>query len=262
MRIDWLTVAAQVVNFLILVWLLARFLYGPIVRAMERREADIADRLAEAEAKANAAAREATRHEQAVAALEEAQARLLAEARDAAEAVGRELEAGLRGEVEETRARWRAQLEEERAAFVRELRRQAARHFLEVARRALAHLANASLEEQVAAVFAERLRRLEPEAARAVAADARAGGGQVRVRSAFALPASARRTITGAMHESLGEDLDVAYETTDEVVCGIEAATGGRTVTWSVDSYLDDLERQVETLLGELTAGAEAVRLP
>ena len=42
MQVDWLTVAAQIVNFLILVWLLHKFLYGPIVRAMGDREAAIA----------------------------------------------------------------------------------------------------------------------------------------------------------------------------------------------------------------------------
>lgn len=262
MRIDWVTVVAQVVNFLILVWLLARFLYRPVVRAMARREAEIAGRLAQAEAKGEAAAREARRHEEALADLEDARSRLMAEAREAAEELARDLEADLRREVEETRARWRAQLDEERGAFLRELRRQAARHFLEVARRALAHLANASLEEQAASVFGERLRGLEPEAAGTVAAAARAAGGRVRVRTAFALPASARRMITGAVHESLGEDLEVGFETTDEVICGIEAVAGGRTITWSVDGYLDDLERRLDGFLGELPTGAEAVRLP
>ena len=44
MQIDWITVAAQIVNFLILVWLLQHFLYGPITRAMQRREQRIAER--------------------------------------------------------------------------------------------------------------------------------------------------------------------------------------------------------------------------
>ena len=57
MQIDWLTVAAQIVNFLVLVWLLQRFLYGPITRAMARRETRIEDRLADARAMQVAAIR-------------------------------------------------------------------------------------------------------------------------------------------------------------------------------------------------------------
>ncbi|MBT5110502.1 MAG: F0F1 ATP synthase subunit B, partial [Rhodospirillaceae bacterium] len=48
MGIDWITVAAQVVNFLILVWLLKRFLYRPITDAIAARETHIASRVSEA----------------------------------------------------------------------------------------------------------------------------------------------------------------------------------------------------------------------
>jgi F-type H+-transporting ATPase subunit b len=54
--IDWFTVCAQIVNFLVLVALLKHFLYGPILRAMDAREQTIADRLAEAEQRRHAAA--------------------------------------------------------------------------------------------------------------------------------------------------------------------------------------------------------------
>ena len=42
MQIDWITVSAHIVNFLILVWLLKRFLYRPVIRAMDRRIAAVA----------------------------------------------------------------------------------------------------------------------------------------------------------------------------------------------------------------------------
>ena len=46
MLIDWFTVAAQAVNFLILVWLLKRFLYKPVLAAIDEREKRIATQLA------------------------------------------------------------------------------------------------------------------------------------------------------------------------------------------------------------------------
>ena len=42
MPINWFTVVAQVINFLILVWLLKRFLYKPILHAIDEREKGIA----------------------------------------------------------------------------------------------------------------------------------------------------------------------------------------------------------------------------
>ena len=51
MLIDWFTIGAQVLNFLILVWLLKRFLYKPILHAIDAREKRIAKELADADAK-------------------------------------------------------------------------------------------------------------------------------------------------------------------------------------------------------------------
>ncbi len=51
MLIDWFTVVAQALNFLILVWLLKRFLYKPILDALDAREKRIAGKLADADAK-------------------------------------------------------------------------------------------------------------------------------------------------------------------------------------------------------------------
>ena len=48
MSIDWITVVAQIANFLVLVWLLKRFLYRPILDGIDAREAEITRRMAEA----------------------------------------------------------------------------------------------------------------------------------------------------------------------------------------------------------------------
>jgi len=50
MLIDWFTVIAQAFNFVILVWLMKRFLYKPILHAIDAREKRIAAELADADA--------------------------------------------------------------------------------------------------------------------------------------------------------------------------------------------------------------------
>jgi F-type H+-transporting ATPase subunit b len=54
MNIDWFTVAAQVINFVILVLLLKRFLYRPILHAIDERENRIASDIADAREKSAA----------------------------------------------------------------------------------------------------------------------------------------------------------------------------------------------------------------
>jgi F-type H+-transporting ATPase subunit b len=52
MQLDWFTVVAQICNFLLLLWLLKRFLYRPILDAMAARQQRIATALTEAQSKA------------------------------------------------------------------------------------------------------------------------------------------------------------------------------------------------------------------
>ena len=58
MLFDGFTVAAQTLNFLVLVWLMKRFLYKPILDAIDAREKRIALALADAAAKKTEAQQE------------------------------------------------------------------------------------------------------------------------------------------------------------------------------------------------------------
>ena len=62
MLIDWFTVIAQILNFLLLVVLLKHFLYGPILAAMDTRQQTIAQQLEEAKAAKREAEHEAEVH--------------------------------------------------------------------------------------------------------------------------------------------------------------------------------------------------------
>ena len=55
MQIDWFTLVAQIVNFLILIWLLKKFLFRPVQNVMKKRENEITSRLEEARNRLNEA---------------------------------------------------------------------------------------------------------------------------------------------------------------------------------------------------------------
>jgi F-type H+-transporting ATPase subunit b len=48
MNFDWTTFVLEVINFLILVWLLKRFLYRPVLDAVARRQSAVTATLADA----------------------------------------------------------------------------------------------------------------------------------------------------------------------------------------------------------------------
>ena len=254
MQIDWITVSAQVVNFLILVWLLKRFLYAPVIRAMERREEHIAERLHEAEDKLQAADRKAEAYEEKERELESRREKLMRQARGEADDYRERMLAEAREEVDEERRQVQAQIRRERGDVLRDLRRRVAEQIQALARRVLGDLADRRLEEQIAAVFAERVRALEDHERREIAESAFAPAGRLTVRSSAELPADARRQLTRTLHEVFGETLEVDYEQSTDLTCGIELRAGGRSVLWSLDSYLEDFEDRLSEKLEEMTA--------
>jgi F-type H+-transporting ATPase subunit b len=86
MLIDWFTVGAQMLNFLILVWLLKRFLYKPILNAIDARESRIAAELANAATTSTAAERERVELQSKSTALDEQRCALFGKAVDEARA--------------------------------------------------------------------------------------------------------------------------------------------------------------------------------
>jgi F-type H+-transporting ATPase subunit b len=186
MQLDWFTTVAQIVNFLILVALLKRFLYGPIVRAMDSREARITARLHEAEDKLAVAEQQMALYHDRLHELDARRDTLLVQAREDAEAQRQHLLEQARQEVQQAQARWRTMLQQERMAFLQELRQQAGQQVCAVARQALTDLASVDLERAVVDHFLDRLQGVDDEVRYTLAAAAHAEG--VVVRSAFPMP--------------------------------------------------------------------------
>ena len=105
MLIDWFTVAAQALNFLLLVWLLKRFLYQPVLDAINAREQRIALQLADAAAKEAAASKERDEFARKNTEFDSQRAALLAKASEEAKAELQRLLEQARKEADALRSR-------------------------------------------------------------------------------------------------------------------------------------------------------------
>jgi len=119
MHIDWFVLSCQIFNFLLLVYLLKRFLFGRIIKAMDDREAKIAARFAEADALKTKALETAELYEKRNQQLSETRDKMLNEAAIAAEAKRKEWMEDVRRDVEQLKVRWQDMLVREQDAFLR-----------------------------------------------------------------------------------------------------------------------------------------------
>ena len=242
MRIDWFTLVAQVINFLVLVWLLRRFLYGRIVRAMDEREAAITSQLEEAAQKRADADREAEHYREEKRQLDEERERMLTRAREEAEALRQQLVEEARADAEKMKAQWVESLRREQDELLKEFRERSGQQVLAVARRALTELAGAELEERMVTVFLEHLARLDPAEREAMADAVRRSDREVEFRTAFAVGPELRERISHSLREHLEDGVAVRFEVEPHLGCGVELRAHSHRMQWNLESYLDRLE--------------------
>lgn len=247
MHVDWMTVAAQIVNFLLLVALLRRFLYGPIVRAMAEREQRIVTEWDSARSKAAEAEQERQRFEAKNSELATMGESLLHKAQAEAAAVRRKLVSEARGEADALQAGWRKALERERELFLNGLRERIATYSCALARHTLETLADARLEQSIVESFLARLQKLDDGTRTEFAEALRAADGKLVVRSAFELSEPLRRRLALAVEHEILSTATPSFELEPELLSGIELCAAGRSIAWNLSSSMADLE---ERLLG------------
>jgi len=251
MLIDWFTVLAQVVNFLILVWLLKRFLYRPILDAIDAREKRIARELAQADAKKAEAQKEHDEFQHKNEVFEQQRAELFGKAADEAKAERRQLLDDARQAADTLAVKQEEALRREQQSLNEALSRRAREEVFAIARKALADLATTSLEASMVAVFTRRLHEMDAKAKAGLGEALESASDPACVRSAFDLPADQRTVIQNAINETFSADIPLRFETAPDLVSGIELTTDGQKVGWSIADYLASLEQGVAELLEE-----------
>lgn len=249
MLIDWFTVIAQIFNFLVLLWLLKRFLYQPVLNAIDTREKRIADQLADASSKEAAAQRQLEDLQRKNEEFESQREALLAKAVKSAHDERQKLLEEARKEIDLLRSRGQEMLRNERRSLDREIIRRAQTEVFAIARKALAELAGVSLEPRMVEVFVNRLRQLNGEAKNLLASALALSPRPVLVRSTFELAPPQRQSIEAAIRDTFATGAQIQFETTPELVSGIQLSANGQKVEWSIDDYLASLEKSIGSLL-------------
>ena len=262
MLIDWFTVGAQVLNFLILVWLLKRFLYKPVLAAVESREQRIQLETKAAAAKqleAQAQLDDLTGKNRA---FDEQRAAKVAEVIEQSNSQRERLLDEARKEADELRAQNASSIRNDRARMGSEMARLAGDEVFNIARKVLTDLAGVDLEECMAAEFVRRLRALDSEAKKLLAAAVAHSSEPALLRSGFDLPARDRETIQKALNETLGADVPVRFDTAPDAICGIELLANGQSLAWNISDYLDVLQQKACGLLDAQIAPTAAMPAP
>lgn len=246
MLIDWFTVGAQTLNFLVLVWLLKRFLYKPIVHAIDEREKKIAAQLAGAAAKMASAEKAEADFKTKNATFDKERAGLMTAAKDAAEAERRTILASAHDAADALSAKRRESLESEAKRINRAIASRTEKNVFAIARKALADLADVTLEERMVHTFVNRLQKLDDRARKALLAAAATAKGAMVVRTSMSLAPDLTAVIEATVKHIFGDSSHIDYVTTPDLISGIELDANGQKVAWTLAEYLQSLQTIVD----------------
>ncbi len=257
MAIDWFTVSAQIVNFLILVWLLNRFLYKPILNAIDAREQRISAQLEEATAIKATAEQEHETYQRNIAEIKQKRTELLAEAVQQAESERQRLIEEARSEIARLSEQWQQALASQQHSLQQQLTRRIQQEVIAIARKVLADLATVDLEQQISTVFIQRLQQQSKQLAKQFNAYASSHASNALIRSTFELSEQQRLSIEKSIKSLVQHHIEIQYETSSDLLCGIELLVDSFKIAWSIDDYLYRMESSLNELFQQLPAGEE-----
>ncbi|MDF1518534.1 MAG: F0F1 ATP synthase subunit delta [Lutibacter sp.] len=245
MKIDWFTVIAQVINFVILVWLLKRFLYKPILNAIDDREQKVNSQLAEAENKKLEAKLERDEYieknenfdkekqeltEKAIAETKEERERLLKEARQ---------------DVDAMKAKHSAAIKEMQNNLIKKYGQNMKEDILSISKKTLSDLASENLEAQVVSIFIKQLDDLKDDERNHFMQSFKSDTNPVLVKSAFSLPTELQNKIKIAVNKILESETTFEFEVKPNLIAGIEMTANGYKLAWSISEYLNSLKKNM-----------------
>jgi len=258
--IDWFTVIAQIINFLILMGLLKYFLYDRVIAVMDERQRKIDERLTDSEETKKAAEEERQELGEERRELDERKKAMLDEAREEARKWRGAKISEARGEVEKLRERWREDLDREKKSFVHHLKELIGRETYAMAGSFFADLGDRELEGRLVERFVKMVKELEQEDRQALAAGVAKGGGKVTVVSAYELDDKQRQEIEKVCAEIVDREHRVRFTTSPEVIMGLELQVAGYRISLSLSRYLTMLEDQLQELFASRQGGDSAAK--
>jgi len=245
MHIDWWTLALQTVNVLILIWLLARFFFRPVMDIVAKRQQEAA-RLIDDAARARHDAIEArAKAEQERAGVAAERDKLITQARHVAEQEKQNLLAQAAQEIGKRRDEADAAIARDRAAAEAAVIDRAGTLAIDVARRLLARFPTPDLAATFIDQTCRDLRAVSPQARQSLAAAATPEH-PIEIVSAAPLSDAEQKKIGAALSEVFGRDLPCAFRSDPQVINGVELHSQNTIIRNSWRADLDRIRRELK----------------
>ncbi|MGD8809195.1 MAG: F0F1 ATP synthase subunit B [Gammaproteobacteria bacterium] len=248
MHIEWWTLALQAINFLVLVWLLWRFLYRPVREVIEKRRALSEEAFAEAAAKEAEVDALKKRVEEERTAMAQERQEMLKKLHEDSAAERDKLLAQSHEDANKLVDEARESIARERKAALKDLQEQVGQLAVELASRLLGQIDASALGDAFLEKLEERLTRMSDDDRDELGKDLDGAQARLAVVTATPLPAAEQDRWRKRLAAQVGRDDKIVFETDPEIVGGAELRFPHTTLTFS---WADQLRKARKVLQGD-----------
>ncbi len=253
MNINWSTVFFQIINFWIIVWILKKYLFKPVLSSMDKREKLIQSRLKEAEDTKKKAEKEKENLLNKMASLEQSKSNILADAYKKADVEYAMLIKSFNAEMEGKRKAFEEQIVLEREFLRNSIKDLAGQTILKTLSDALQNLANTDVEKAVLNNFILKIKSKNIEKLNELKKYYQKNK-KLSIYTSFDLDLKTKHLISDNIKEILNEkNVKISFEQHQDIICGIEIVCPPMLISYGVNTYISEFKQNLDDGLAELT---------
>ena len=229
MSIDFFTLIAQIINLLILLFLLRKFLYLPILKVLEERKALL-------------------ENEYKVAEIARKKAELLEN-----DVLEQKLTAEAELEFKKARQKWKDKLVSEQSTFDLALQNLIAEYFQKFATGALDQMADISLNELFLNKLMQKISAQKQDKKSEFVRDF-LNSDEFELVSAENLDAKTKQHFKDFIQKEfmLKEDLKINFSTDKNLICGVVLKNKEQMIEWNLAEYISEFSNNLNTAVSSL----------
>lgn len=236
MELSWTTFVLEIINFLVLVFILQRFLYKPVIAVLEARQKRVQEALAQAESSQRHAEMLKDQYESRLQKWEKERESLRQELRDEIETERHRQLAQLREELAKEREKDGVLALREAEQSARRLETRAIQQGARFAAKLLQEVADAHLEARLVDLAVKEMASMSEEQRETVRAAHAKQDGNVRVITTNPLEPDRRAALKGALESILGAGASCEFDQEPSLLAGVRLVVG----PWILDVNLEN----------------------
>ena len=253
MSIDLFTFFAQMFNLLLLLYLLRRFLYLPVLKAVDERQKFIERELKKAASSHKEALRLEAECKQKMAEIDAQRQDILSQTRSEAAVLAEKLANEAKAQFEADKSQWKQRLAGEQKTFELAMQDLILEHFNKLADGALKQMADVSLNDLMIDKLKEKISALPVRKKQEFAAVYQ-NKKQLIVRSAQKISVEQKQELKDFLRAQLElpEETKFKFEVDKKLVCGVALQADEQLIDWNLASYMNEFQKNMQNDVQQL----------